>query len=264
MRPAMKAGRRSRAVMAAPRDFDGIVTCVEGLCPGVLRIAVKAQDFEGEPGQFVEMEPSPDCFPMTRRPFTINRILPWGFEVVFEVLGRGTGLLGGLEPGDVVRTLGPLGRGWRLSPGRWLLIGGGMGAAGFPFLTASLSEPPLVLLGASTSERLLHTDADQRTITDDGTSGLKGRVTDLLGSVDLDAFSTVAVCGPLRMLKAVWTSLPDRHRHKVQVSTESRMGCGWGVCEGCSIPVPGGGYRKCCTDGPVFTGEELDWDRWSE
>lgn len=250
--------------MTAPRDFSAVVTGVEMICPGVVRMGLHAPDFGGTPGQFVEMEPSPGCFPMTRRPFTINRLLPVGFEVVFEVLGRGTGLLARLKPGDEVRTLGPLGTGWRLSPGKWLLVGGGMGAAGFPFLVGFLEEPPLVLLGASTSERLLHTGGEQRTITDDGSSGLRGRVTELLGRTDPGSFSAIAVCGPLPMLKAVWASVPTEHRHKVQVSTESRMGCGWGVCEGCSIPVPGGGYRKCCTDGPVFMGEELDWDRWSE
>ncbi|MFO7625797.1 MAG: hypothetical protein R6V62_00900 [Candidatus Fermentibacteraceae bacterium] len=249
--------------MAVPRDFDAVVTSVERVCQGVLRVGFHAPGFDGAPGQFVEMEPSPGLLPMTRRPFTINRLLPTGFEVVFEVLGRGTGLLAGLKPGDEVRTLGPLGSGWRLSPGKWLLVGGGMGAAGFPFLAGSLEEPPLVLLGASTSERLLHTGSEQCTITDDGSSGCRGRITELLGQTDPEAFKTIAVCGPLPMLKAVWASIPDRYRHKVQVSTESRMGCGWGVCEGCSIPVSGGGYRKCCTDGPVFMGEELDWDRWS-
>lgn len=250
--------------MTAPRDFEGIVNLLEPVCPGVFRMVVHAPGFKGEPGQFVEMEPSPGCFPMTRRPFTINRLLPSGFEVLFEVLGLGTGLLAGLKPGDPVRTLGPLGKGWRLSPGKWLLIGGGMGAAGFPFLAGSLGEPPLILLGASTSERLLHSGCSPRTITDDGSSGVKGRVTDLLAGTDLDEFSTIAVCGPLPMLKAVWGSIPGPHRHKVQVSTESRMGCGWGVCEGCSVPVAEGGYRKCCRDGPVFPGEELDWDRWTE
>lgn len=249
--------------MAVPCDFSAVVTGMEMICPGVLRMGLHAPAFEAAPGQFVEMEPSRGCFPMTRRPFTINRLLPGGFEVVFEVRGRGTGLLAGLKPGDEVLTLGPLGRGWLPSPGRWLLVGGGMGAAGFPFLAASLEEPPLVLLGASTSERLLHTGVDQLSITDDGSSGERGRVTELLARTDTEAFSTIAACGPLPMLKAVWASVPDRHRCKVQVSTESRMGCGWGVCDGCSIPVAGGGYRKCCTDGPVFMGEELDWDRWS-
>lgn len=249
--------------MAASRDFSAVVTDVEMVCPGVLRVGFRAPEFSGAPGQFVEMEPSPGLFPMTRRPFTINRLLPSGFEVVFEVRGRGTGLLAGLKPGDEVRTLGPLGRGWLLSAGRWLLVGGGMGAAGFPFLAGSLLEPPLVLLGASTSERLLHACVDQLTITDDGSSGVRGRVTELLARTDPEAFSTIAVCGPLPMLKAVWDSVPERHRCKVQVSTESRMGCGWGVCEGCSVPVAGGGYKKCCTDGPVFMGGELDWDRWS-
>jgi dihydroorotate dehydrogenase electron transfer subunit len=245
-------------------DFDAVVREKERIHSGVFRLAFDAPGFLGAPGQFLEMEPCSGPFPMTRRPLTINRLLPGGFEVVFEIRGRGTELLAKKEAGETVRTLGPLGRGWRTDPGRWLLIGGGMGAAGFPFLKSELPEPPMVLLGASSSARLLQTGGHELVATEDGSSGIRGLVTDLLPGIDFSQFAAMAVCGPLPMMRAVWNKVPQEYRHLIQVSTESRMGCGWGVCEGCSIPAFGGGYHKCCTDGPVFMGNELDWNRWTE
>ncbi len=245
-------------------DFTAVVSRVERICPGVYGMGFTAAGFIAAPGQFLEMEASPGPFPMTRRPFTINRLLPGGFEVVFETVGRGTALLSELGPGASVRTLGPLGKGWKPTPGRWLLVGGGMGAAGFPFLCSCLGETPTVLLGASTVERLLPAPGRTLTITEDGSCGTRGRVTDLLSGMDFDGFSSIAVCGPVPMMRAVFMAVPPAHRRKVQVSAESRMGCGWGVCEGCVIPAEGGGYMKCCSDGPVFPGHRIDWERWVE
>lgn len=139
-----------------------------------------------------------------------------------------------------------------------------MGAAGFPFLAGSLDESPTILTGASTADRLLPCPGDLMAITEDGSSGLRGRVTDLLAGLEPGDYRVVAVCGPVPMMRAVWFSMSLDDRRRVQVSAESRMGCGWGVCGGCAIPAAGGGYVKCCTEGPVFSGNELDWNRWTE
>jgi dihydroorotate dehydrogenase electron transfer subunit len=219
-----------------------------------------------EPGQFVQLEVSPGAFPLTRRPFTIDMAMDERFEVVFDVVGRGTMLLSRAEPGSRVRVLGPLGKGWRVKPGcRWLLIGGGLGAAGFPFLLTRAASAT-VLVGAATNDRLLSIPAPHRTLaaTEDGSSGFRGLVTDLFGRIRLEDYDSIAVCGPRAMMHAVWRLLPRDAALKAQFSTESRMGCGWGVCDGCSIPVLDGGYSKCCTTGPVFSGTEIDWDRWKE
>ncbi len=215
------------------------------------------------PGQFVQIEPSPDVFPVTRRPITINRLTGNGFELLFDVVGSGTELMAQMRPGDTVRVLGPLGRGWAIDPGSsWLLIGGGLGAAGFQFLMNSV-DSVTVLIGASGSDRVVPLDSC-RVITEDGSAGEKGLVTALISEELLDGADSIAVCGPVAMMEAVWNTIPEKHRRKVQVSTESRMGCGWGVCDGCSIPVSGGGYKKCCREGPVFPGVEIDWKRWKE
>jgi dihydroorotate dehydrogenase electron transfer subunit len=251
-------------VSQSPRDFTAEVAENRLILPGIVRMEFSAPGFRGLPGQFLELEASPGPFPVTRRPFTINRLLPGGFEILFDIRGRGTELLSSLAPGSPVRTLGPLGNGWRLGPGRWLLIGGGMGVAGFPFLAESLEESPAVLIGASSAERIIPCPGDPRVITEDGSSGLRGRVTDLLAGMEPGDYRVVAVCGPVPMMRAVWFSMTGESRRRMQVSAESRMGCGWGVCGGCAIPSAAGGYVKCCTDGPVFGGNELDWERWTE
>ena len=69
-------------------------------------------------------------------------------------------------------------------------------------------------------------------------------------------------CGPGAMLRAT-VELAKRFRHPCLVSMENRMGCGVGVCLGCSIRVQGTGhdaYQRVCTEGPVFWAEKIVWE----
>ncbi|MCK5116253.1 MAG: hypothetical protein KAR44_06605 [Candidatus Aegiribacteria sp.] len=237
----------------------------EEILPGVYRIKfeVPAPYFiEAQPGRFIQLEVSHDPFPVTRRPFTISSVSESSVEIVFEAVGRGTGILAEADAGRSLRLLGPLGSGYRLDPGKWLLIGGGLGAAGFPGLAATV-ECDLLLLGASSQDKLLTIrETETVTITEDGSSGRKGLITDLLETVHWEAFSSIALCGPIPMMKAVIDMMPVAARAITQVSAEARMGCGWGACEGCSVPKAGGGFLKCCSDGPVFPADSIDWERW--
>ncbi len=56
------------------------------------------------------------------------------------------------------------------------------------------------------------------------------------------------------MLKAVAAATPKPG----QLSLEARMGCGYGVCMGCSIETNRGPMRVC-KEGPVFEKEVLPW-----
>lgn len=246
-------------------DRDSVIASNEEILPGIRRMRVEAAaDFleEAMPGRFVQIEVSPSEFPLVRRPFTISLKGDGWFQILYEVRGRGTDILSGLGPGRKVRVLGPLGSGYRMVGGKWLLVGGGLGAAGFPCLAGEV-DSCLMLLGASTGGRLLEFPGmDSDCITEDGTSGRCGMVTDLLQDIRWEEYSAVALCGPVAMMKAVVRKVPTRLMELVQVSTEARMGCGWGACEGCSIPAAGGGYLKCCSDGPVIRADLIDWDLW--
>ena len=65
----------------------------------------------------------------------------------------------------------------------------------------------------------------------------------------------VCACGPLPMLRAVH-SLP--HLTGGQFSFEARMGCGFGACVGCTVPVRDG-LKRICKDGPILYKEEILW-----
>jgi dihydroorotate dehydrogenase electron transfer subunit len=240
----------------------------EEILPGIFRILLLSPDTaaEARPGEFVQIESSPGTFPVTRRPFTLNRCSPsrGTVEIVLDVVGRGTDLLSRMEPGESPRLLGPLGRGYRTGEGRWLLVGGGMGAAGFPFLGDAVDVAVTCIGAAGAGKVLPGSPGEVRIATEDGSAGRKGLVTVLLDDIPWDGITDVAVCGSPAMMNAVWGMIPGTHRDRVQVSTESRMGCGWGVCEGCVIPAMDSTYVKCCTEGPVFDAREIDWDRWIE
>jgi dihydroorotate dehydrogenase electron transfer subunit len=260
-----KTRKAGMSRLSVTGDYNCTVIRNKRILPGVHKVEFECVEISSSafPGQFVQVEPAACEFPVTRRPITINNVTETGFELLFDAVGHGTGLMSKMQPGDAARILGPLGKGWVVDfRSNWLLIGGGLGAAGFQFLLDSV-DSATVVIGASDLSRVVPVKGAQ-IVTEDGSSGAKGLVTSLVTEELLRQADSVAVCGPVAMMEAVWRVIPEKHRAKVQVSTESRMGCGWGVCDGCSIPVSGGGYRKCCTEGPVFHGAEIDWKRWKE
>ena len=44
-----------------------------------------------------------------------------------------------------------------------------------------------------------------------------------------------------------------------QLSMEQRMGCGYGTCVTCVVDTVAG-RSKVCSDGPVFTAQQLGWE----
>ena len=101
--------------------------------------------------------------------------------------------------------------------------------------------------------------------TENGSMGYRGYVTrpleDYLTKHSDKKFLLMA-CGPGAMLRAT-VELAKRFRHPCLVSMENRMGCGVGVCLGCSIRVQGTGhdaYQRVCTEGPVFWSEKIVWE----
>jgi NAD(P)H-flavin reductase len=138
-----------------------------------------------------------------------------------------------------------------------------MGAAGFPLLSRHV-RVRRTLLGARDADHLLDAGCVRTSCaTEDGSRGECGLVTALCRKVDWGEFDHFALCGPLPMMDAVIRLVPEELLDRIQVGTESRMACGYGVCEGCAIPGHGG-YLKCCTDGPVIAADRIDWPAWRE
>ena len=94
----------------------------------------------------------------------------------------------------------------------------------------------------------------------------EGNVVDLLNKLeqgdDLKAYDRKPIilsCGPLPMMKAVADWAAERGI-PAQLSMEQRMGCGYGTCVLCTIDTVDG-RLKVCSDGPVFTREQLGWGK---
>jgi len=233
---------------------------------------------ETRPGQFVMLGLPSGSDPLLRRPYSIYRVGRPGTprdtcEVQYKVVGQGTARLAGLRPGESLRCLGPLGRGFRLpGPGRpAVLVAGGIGIAGLLHLAAALRDggvPARLLFGCRTASELpLLEGFEQLGIpaelaTEDGSRGVRGLVTALLDErLAREPGAEVFACGPHAMLRAV--ARQTAGRVPCQVSMESHMACGFGVCLGCVVETAGGRgfdrYVRVGVEGPVFPAEELRW-----
>jgi dihydroorotate dehydrogenase electron transfer subunit len=190
-------------------------------------------------------------------------------SILIKLFGEGTIRMGRAEPGEPFSLMGPLGNGFRApTPGRRpVLVGGGVGMAPLIFLArtlASLELSPLALYGGR-SERDLPLDDELAErcelvlVTEDGSRGQKGLVTDALERVlgpDMEVFA----CGPDRMLAKVATICAERDV-PCEASLETPMACGYGVCLGCPVPMTDGGYLYACMQGPCVDTRRVDWSR---
>ena len=224
------------------------------------------------PGQFIHIK-TDDKITILRRPISIHAVNKNVISILFRVKGSGTRALSLLSDGDTLNVLGPLGHGFSLKPRKNdafvnILIGGGMGVAPLMFLAQKLTnkESNIVILGASDKNSVL-CEKEFKTLnckvhvaTDDGSRGAKGSVTDLL--LDLfnkDGFqgkANIYACGPEAMFCSINSIIADKKNVNCQISYEQFMGCGTGICCGCTVKTKTG-YKKACKDGPVFNIREI-------
>jgi dihydroorotate dehydrogenase electron transfer subunit len=231
-----------------------------------------------EPGQFVNIRINQDNDPLLRRPFSIhqNSKKHKRFEILYEVVGKGTEILSNYSVGSELDILGPLGNGFKIDKKKniAILIGGGMGVAPLLNLAEELKDKTkaiYILVGAKNKKRVLcekefKTITDQVLVsTDDGSYGKKGFISDILldfldnklANRSTGQLATIYTCGPKPMLRAV-TDIAFQNKIDCQVSMEQKMACGIGTCLGCVIKT-NSGYQKVCSDGPVFNSKEIVW-----
>ena len=190
-------------------------------------------------------------------------------SILIKVVGEGTLRMARAEPGEPFSLLGPLGVPWRAhDPARRpILVAGGVGVAPLLFLARVLAAGgarPIVVYGGRTAKDLPLDDevselAELLVTTEDGSRGVRGRVTDALSDL-LTAPVEVYTCGPDRMMAAVAATCAERDV-PCEVSLETPMACGYGVCLGCPVPATGGGYLYACTHGPCIDARSIDWSR---
>ena len=232
------------------------------------------------PGHFVTLAMGGEESSMVlRRAFAIHQIASRGvyggtLDIAVSVQGRGTTWLAARRRHDVVSLVGPLGKPFSLPKQgvSCVLVGGGYGSSPLFLLAQDLRERGCrvdMVIGASTEASLfgvleLKRLASSLTITtDDGSAGVKGRVTDVLEqTIDRAGADVVYACGPMPMLAEV-ARISTKRRVYSQCAVEEAMACGIGVCMTCVLPVVGddGVTRmvRSCVDGPVFRGDRVRW-----
>lgn len=218
------------------------------------------------PGQFVMARCGNSHDPLLRRPLSIHSTVS-GAEIalLFQVVGTGTSWLSRRQAGDEIDLMGPLGNGYSFQPGaRLLLVAGGIGIAPLAFLSevaASSGNPVTLLMGARTGTMLypgslLPSSVVYIKATEDGSQGIMGKVTDIMGPY-LAAAEQVFACGPTDMYRSM-ASAPILREKPVQISLEEVMGCGVGACYSCTVWTTNG-LRQVCHDGPIFNLKDILW-----
>lgn len=188
----------------------------------------------GSPGQFFMLEAPGRLLP---RPMSLCTAPGGELAFLVDPIGPGTRALCGLDRGDAIHVLGPLGNGFDLSVSRPLLVAGGIGIAPMPYLAETLGGAPAVL-GFRTEQ---HAEA-ARLLPGADVVVEPRLVTELLG----DDPGDVLACGPEPMLEAVRALAP-----RAQLAWEAPMACGYGACFGCVVERDGELVRLC-VEGPVL------------
>ncbi len=225
-----------------------------------------------KPGQFYYIRVNDTTDPLLRRPISIqdfdgkrNHI-----KMLYRTEGIGTTQISQKKIGEKLDVLGPLGNGFTIEDaeenGSVLLLGGGIGIPPLYYLKKELVAKKVqvtTLLGYQTlSDSFLIDEfkalGETRVASMDGSIGIKGTVLQLIS--ELEKWDTFYAVGPTGMLKAIQQKWGDTAINGY-VSLEERMGCGVGACYGCIVKVDPSidkkGYKKVCSDGPVFSFREV-------
>ena len=295
----------NKAKKATPRRGEYTARVIEqqkfGLDHNILSLELEGTAAEcfgrAKSGQFVQIA----CrdlsdhrlpVPLLRRPFSIGGIHTLGptkqgclaLEILYHVVGPGTGWLARCSPGAILNILGPLGNGFTLGQDLekpTILLGGGIGLPPMFFLADQLTEAGYrekVAFAGFRTKSFLEDALDSRKIskqdllkprmvleqfkrsdtgciiaTDDGSLGFSGNVRQALEKF-LEKNTQwhqgqIYACGPNAMLKAV-AELALERDISCQVCMEAYMACGIGVCQSCVVPV------RNSNNGPEENGED--------
>jgi len=247
------------------KPFDAIVKSNTKVMPNIYLLWAKAPEIarSARPGQFVMVRASDNNDRILRRPLGIHRVNDKGeLALLYEVVGKGTEWLAQRKKGEPIDILGPLGSGFDIESRRLLLVGGGVGVAPLIFLAEKAiadGREVTLLFGAKAAKqvypkKLLPAGIEFVPVTQDGLIERKGMVTDLLDEL-VGSTDQIFACGPAAMYKAM-LQMKLLKGKRVQVLMESRMGCGFGLCYGCTIKTRHG-TKRVCDDGPVFELNDL-------
>ena len=178
--------------------------------------------------------------------------------------GESSTALYNLQVGDKIGVRGPYGNSFEIKCGKILLIGGGTGLVPLMRLikSSNLSNHMTILMGSQTKDEVFFEETAKKLlaknsheiipVTEDGSYGEKGYVTDVLETLlEENTYDAIYTCGPeLMMYKTV--QMAQKKGIFVQASLERMMKCGVGICGSCCV-----NDVLACRDGTIFDGDQL-------
>ncbi len=244
----------------------------EVLNPTVVKMVVEAPLIakKAQPGQFIIFRAKEDSerVPLTIADYDREKGL---VTIIFQIVGEATMELNTLEAGDYILDFaGPLGTPSAIEGlKKVLVIGGGVGCAIAYPIAKKLHENGAEVhsvTGFRNKDLIILEDEFSkvsdvlRIMTDDGSYGEKGLVTEALEKLVADGneYDEVIAIGPLVMMKFV-SLTTKKYGIKTTVSMNPIMVDGTGMCGGCRLTV-GGETKFACVDGPDFDGHLVDFD----
>lgn len=252
--------------IVAKKNLNPTVTLMEVEAP---LIAKKA-----EPGQFIilRVDGEGERIPLTVADFDREK---GTVTIIFQIVGATTEKLNHLGEGECIHDfVGPLGTPARTEGLKKVaVVGGGVGCAiAYPVAkklhrlgaevhsVVGFRNKELVVL----EEEFKAVSDVMKLMTDDGSCGEKGLVTDALKALidEGNSYDEVIAIGPLVMMKFV-CRLTKEYGIKTTVSMNPIMIDGTGMCGGCRLTV-GGETKFACVDGPDFDGHLVDFDEAME
>ena len=225
---------------------------------------------KAEPGQFIILRTNSDSerIPLTIADFDREK---GTVTIIYQIVGGSTMELNRKNEGEYIEDfVGPLGVKSKLENLKKVaVVGGGVGCAIAYPIAKKLNE-----MGAEVhaivgfrSKDLVILEEDFKKVsdkfvvmTDDGSYGDKGLVTNALEKLILDGnkYDEIFAIGPVIMMKFV-TEVAKKYGIKITVSMNPIMIDGTGMCGGCRLTV-GGKTKFACVDGPDFDGTLVDFD----
>jgi len=224
---------------------------------------------ESMPGQFISVF-TKDGSKLLPRPISLCEIETDKLRIVYRVTGEDTGTkqFARMRAGEILSIMGPLGNGFPLTvepEGKALLIGGGIGIPPMLELAKQLEKEKKLVMGYGSEQFLTQELQEQGPLyisTEDGSTGTKGNVLDVLQEYQLQA-DVIYACGPTPMLRAI-KQYAEEKKIACYLSLEEKMACGIGACLACVCQSTEKDEhsnvknKRICKEGPVFLATEVE------
>ena len=244
----------------------------EALKPTVILYEIEAPMVakKAEPGQFIilRVDENGERIPITIHDYDREK---GPVTIIVQTVGATTEKLSHKQQGEFIQDfVGPLGRPTETEGKKKVcVVGGGVGCAiAYPVLkkfhdcgaevhaVVGFKNKDVVIL----EDKFKSASDVMKLVTDDGSYGEKGLVTDALKQLieEGNQYDEIFAIGPAIMMKFV-SKTTEPYGIPTTVSMSPIMVDGTGMCGGCRLTV-GGETKFACVDGPDFDGHKVDWD----